>query len=512
MMKLCGSFCQHYQKFEYHEPNHLYKNFTDNGQAKNTFIFIAQEAEQNSLVVIKSALKFEYRNGQLILTPLSDFGQQLIQKLNVKKISDKQYTLIIRPIKANTPNISNNPGISGIRQLLTLFKNQSSQLDIQCPIIFNFEFYNNVESIPRPRKDPLECADIIGFIPEIGFITDAKKNQTHLFINGPLSDSKNNSILLQKYVRSLKAIDKTPLFKTAPSNPAPKYTTNVSDHEYADIVEKVKNHILDGDAYQVVISRQFKLACNHPFEAYLTLQHNNISPYHYYYNLGEAIIIGASPETNIKVRFTKERKDEYRELTLYPIAGTQPRGVDSNGNIDPDKDMRQESKLRLDTKEMAEHMMLVDLARNDVSRVAIPGSTTVSNLMQVVKFSKVMHLYSLVTGQLSSDFDELNCFSACMNMGTLSGAPKRKATEILQKFEGQTRGPYGGGIGWISTYDECDTAINIRSALIKNNTAYIQAGAGIVFDSDPMSEALETKQKANAIIQAIAQANCLEVI
>lgn len=511
-MKLCGSFCQHYQNFPYIEPNYLYKIFADNGQAKNTFIFIEQEAEQNSLVVVKSALKFEYRHGQLVLTPLSDFGHQLIQQLNVKQISDNQYTLIIKSVSKNVPNIPDNPGISGIRQVLALFKNQFSQLDIQCPIIFNFEFYNSIESIPRPKSDPLECADIIGFIPEIGFITNAQKNQTHLFINGLLSNSEKNSMSLEKYIRSLEAIDKTPLFQSVSSSPPPLYSTNLSDREYANIVEKVKTHILEGDAYQVVISRQFKLPCDHPFEAYLALQQNNISPYHYYYNLGETIIIGASPETNIKVRFAQKRRDEHRELTLYPIAGTQPRGIDSNGHIDPDKDMRQESKLRLDTKEMAEHMMLVDLARNDISRVAIPGSTTVNKLMQVVKFSKVMHLYSVVTGKLSADFDELHCFSACMNMGTLSGAPKRKATEILQNFEGQTRGPYGGGIGWISTYGECDTAIIIRSALIKNSTAYVQAGAGIVFDSDPMSEALETKQKANAVLQAITQTYCLEAI
>lgn len=511
-MKICGSFCQHHEYFHYYEPNHLYKIFADHGRVKNTFIFIEQEAEQNSLVVVKSALKFEYRNEQFVLTPLSDFGQQLIQQLNVEKISGKQYTLVIKPVTMNVPNIPVNRGISGIRQLLALFKNQFSQLDIQCPVIFNFEFYNSIESIPRPRTDSLECADIIGFIPEIGFKINAQKNQSHLFINGSLSNSAKNSILLQKYISTVKAINKTPPFQTIPPNPNPQYNTNLSDREYANIVEKVKKHILEGDAYQVVISRQFKLPCVKPFEAYLTLQQNNISPYHYYYNLGESIIIGASPETNIKVRFPQNHTDEHRELTLYPIAGTQPRGVDSNGHFNQDKDMRQESKLRLDTKEMAEHMMLVDLARNDISRVAIPGSTLVNQLMQVVKFSKVMHLYSLVTGKLLADFDELHCFSACMNMGTLSGAPKRKATEILQNFEGQTRGPYGGGIGWISTYGECDTAIIIRSALIRNSTAYVQAGAGIVFDSDPKSEALETKQKAFAVIQAIAQTNCLEAI
>jgi anthranilate synthase component 1 len=187
-------------------------------------------------------------------------------------------------------------------------------------------------------------------------------------------------------------------------------------------------------------------------------------------------------------------------VEVKPIAGTRPRGKDA------DEDDQMEADLRLDVKEVAEHMMLVDLARNDVARVSIAGTRRVAGLMNVERYARVMHLVSSVTGTLRPGYDALHALQACLNIGTLSGAPKIKATQLLRGAEKTRRGPYGGAIGWLAGDGRMDTGVVIRSALVKDGIAFVRAGAGIVHDSEPMREADETRRKASAILAAIAAA------
>jgi anthranilate synthase component 1 len=196
-----------------------------------------------------------------------------------------------------------------------------------------------------------------------------------------------------------------------------------------------------------------------------------------------------------------KREDGWPTLEVKPIAGTRPRGADH------DEDDRMEADLRLDQKEVAEHMMLVDLARNDVARVSMPGTRRVANLMTVERYARVMHLVSSVKGSLALGYDALHALQACLNVGTLSGAPKIRATELLRGAERTKRGPYGGAIGWLSGEGAMDTGVVIRSAVVKDDTAYVRAGAGVVHDSDPQAEADETRRKASAILSAIAAAD-----
>ena len=214
----------------------------------------------------------------------------------------------------------------------------------------------------------------------------------------------------------------------------------------------------------------------------------------FFVSLGEAVLFGASPETSVRV--TREAGKPI--LEVKPIAGTRPRGGNS------DEDDRMEADLRLDTKEAAEHMMLVDLARNDVARVSEPGTRHVAQLMGLEKYARVMHLVSSVKGVLAKRYDALHALQACLNVGTLSGAPKLKATELLRRYERTRRGPYGGALGWLSGEGLMDTGVIIRSAIVRDATAYVRAGAGIVHDSDPMAEAHETRRKASAVLSAIA--------
>jgi anthranilate synthase component 1 len=209
----------------------------------------------------------------------------------------------------------------------------------------------------------------------------------------------------------------------------------------------------------------------------------------------EDTLFGASPETAVKV--------VGRRVEIRPLAGTRPRGLDADGAVDPDLDSRFEAELRMDEKELAEHMMLVDLARNDVARVSQSGTRRVDRLLAVDRYSHVMHLVSYVSGCLRDDLDALHAYAASMNMGTLVGAPKIRAAELLRELEATRRGPYGGAVGYLSCDGEMDTAIVIRSALARGGTAFVRAGAGVVYDSDPRAEAMETRRKARAVLKAL---------
>jgi anthranilate synthase component 1 len=264
------------------------------------------------------------------------------------------------------------------------------------------------------------------------------------------------------------------------------------------MVDTAKKHIIEGDIFQVVLSRTITQHCpEEPLDVYRRLRILNPSPYMFYLNTQNTILTGASPELNLRVRGTDKRVVEIR-----PIAGTKPRGrVD--GKIDPDTDVRYEAELKLDHKELAEHMMLVDLARNDIARVASSGSRVVSEMLIAEKYESVMHLVSNVKGILRYELDALSAYLATMNMGTLTGAPKIEAMKIIRQLEKNKRGYYGGAVMYLTVDGQFDSCITIRSIQIKGQTAYIRAGAGIVHDSVPATEFQETQHKANSCLRAI---------
>lgn len=280
---------------------------------------------------------------------------------------------------------------------------------------------------------------------------------------------------------------------------------DIPDATFCADAERLKEHIYNGDIYQVVPARSFIADCPDAFAAYLQLRATNPSPYMFYQRgvdkHGESFeLFGASPESNLKYT------NADREVQLYPIAGTRPRGLAADGTVDHELDTRMELQLRTDAKEVAEHTMLVDLARNDVARVAEPGTRRVAELLQVDRYSRVMHLVSRVTARLAGDLDALDAYRACMNMGTLTGAPKLRATSLIRSLEGARRGSYGGAVGYLDSNGDFDTCIVIRSAYVTGGKAIVQAGAGVVRDSNPQSEADETLHKAYAVLNAIALA------
>ena len=269
------------------------------------------------------------------------------------------------------------------------------------------------------------------------------------------------------------------------------FKSSVTQSAYEKAVERIKKYIVEGDIMQVVLSQRLHIACDEipPLDIYRALRCLNPSPYLYYLDLGEFHIVGSSPEILVRV--------EDQEITVRPIAGTRPRGDDEAA----DKQLEQE--LLDDPKECAEHLMLIDLGRNDVGRVAQIGSVEVTDNMIVERYSHVMHIVSNVIGQLEPTYTALDALKATFPAGTLSGAPKIRAMEIINELESIKRGIYGGAVGYLNWYGDMDTAIAIRTAVIKNQTLYIQVGAGIVADSIPAKEWEETMNKGRAIFKAV---------
>lgn len=260
--------------------------------------------------------------------------------------------------------------------------------------------------------------------------------------------------------------------------------------EYMEAVVQAKEHIAAGDIFQVVLSRPFHRPLTaHPFELYRRLRRLNPSPYMFYLNFGQRRLVGASPEMLVK------RQGE--NVFTCPIAGTRPRGRDA------DADAALAAELLADPKERAEHAMLVDLGRNDLGRISRPGTVTVSRLMEVENYSHVMHLVSEVTGQLDSRYCPTDVLAACFPAGTLSGAPKVRAMEIISELETTLRGPYGGAVGYFDFCGNLDTCITIRTLLIDGDEVTVQSGAGIVADSVPATEYQEIRHKAGAMFKVL---------
>ena len=269
--------------------------------------------------------------------------------------------------------------------------------------------------------------------------------------------------------------------------------SNMGHEEHRAAVLKAKEYIVAGDIIQVVLSQRFQRPTSaHPFDVYRALRTINPSPYMYYLDLGDVQIVGTSPEMLVRV---DEGKIDY-----HPIAGTRPRGAT------PEADLALEAELRNDEKERAEHVMLLDLGRNDVGRVSEPGTVQVTQIMDVERYSHVMHLVSHVTGRLRRGLSSYDALRACFPAGTVSGAPKIRAMEIIGELEQDRRGPYSGCVGYFDLSGNIDTAITIRTIVMKDGVAHVQAGGGIVYDSDPQTEYEETENKAMALIRAIGAA------
>ncbi|MCX4822413.1 anthranilate synthase component I [Streptomyces sp. NBC_01142] len=281
-----------------------------------------------------------------------------------------------------------------------------------------------------------------------------------------------------------------------PPSELPEFSALWGGKEYQDAVEDIKERIRAGEAFQVVPSQRFETPCSaSALDVYRVLRATNPSPYMYLFRFDGFDVVGSSPEALVKV--------EDGHAMVHPIAGTRPRGAT------PQEDQALAEELMADPKERAEHLMLVDLGRNDLGRVCEPGSVEVVDFMSVERYSHVMHIVSTVTGRVAGGRTAFDVLTACFPAGTLSGAPKPRAMQIIDELEPSRRGLYGGCVGYLDFAGDSDTAIAIRTALLRDGTAFVQAGAGVVADSDPVGEDTECRNKAAAVLRAVHSANRL---
>jgi len=379
-----------------------------------------------------------------------------------------------------------------------------------------FDYLGTYESLPSVADGANTCPDYLFFNARIILVVDHPSGSCQLA--GASLDAAQLSAqmdALEAAINELPAqaasapaeqaapAQQTTLAASAHQQAAEDTITaypTMSDADFCELVAKMQQHIAIGDAYQVVPSRGFVIDCPQPLQTYRYLHDADPSPYMFYIATDDFELFGASPESSLL------HSAKTGQVAIRPIAGTRPRGFAPDGSIDHELDIRLELELRSDAKEVAEHVMLVDLARNDVARISAPGTRKVTQLLRVDRYSRVMHLVSEVTGQLASDLHPLDAFRASMTMGTLTGAPKLRAAELIRQYEGTRRGSYGGAVGYLRGDGELDTCIVIRSAFARGGKAIVQAGAGVVSDSVPQREADETAHKASNVLRAIAAA------
>jgi anthranilate synthase component 1 len=390
-----------------------------------------------------------------------------------------------------------------LRAVAFAFKLTSHPFRVTCGLLgaLSYDFVDQFEKLPQSKSDVLGNPDYELYFTDNIFLMDHRAGQGYVVVNVMVTDDQREAIIeeadrcFERYYETAKA--EVPAGRDFSDREIISGTDTVQS-DYEQMVKTAKQHIIDGDVFQVVLSRTVTETCrDEALDIYRRLRLLNPSPYMFYLNTAETVLLGASPELNLGVSGIDKRYVEIR-----PIAGTKPRGrVD--GKIDADMDARYEAELKLDRKELAEHMMLVDLARNDVARVAKAGSRVVSEMLITEKYESVMHLVSNVKGALDDDLDALSAYLATMNMGTLTGAPKIEAMKIIRQLENSKRGYYGGAVMYLTVDGQFDSCITIRSLQIKDDVAYIRAGAGIVHDSIPTSEFEETNHKANSCLKAV---------
>lgn len=378
-----------------------------------------------------------------------------------------------------------------------------------------FDYLGTYESLPSVADGANTCPDYLFFNARIILVVDHPTGSCQLV--GASLDAAQLSAQMDALEAAINELPtpapSAPAAQAAPAQQATPATSaqqmaedtitaypTMNDADFCELVAKMQQHIAIGDAYQVVPSRGFVIDCPQPLQTYRYLHDADPSPYMFYIATDDFELFGASPESSLL------HSAKTGQVAIRPIAGTRPRGFAPDGSIDHELDIRLELELRSDAKEVAEHVMLVDLARNDVARISAPGTRKVTQLLRVDRYSRVMHLVSEVTGQLASDLHPLDAFRASMTMGTLTGAPKLRAAELIRQYEGTRRGSYGGAVGYLRGDGELDTCIVIRSAFARGGKAIVQAGAGVVSDSVPQREADETAHKASNVLRAIAAA------
>lgn len=507
-------------------PLDLFQKASNYGRKKHSILYesaeVIPECGEFSIGVIDPCLKVSGKGEAFSIEALNRRGIPFLNAIKKDlffcenlSFSEREITGILRPDKkivSESERLKLRTHIDIIRIIAFKFKalNNEPNCDPYGGLFgnFSYDFIDQFENLPPNSDDFLQEPDYEAYYGDTLFrynhpINNQKPSLS--IVANALVIEKNQEEIYQDCCNRIEELKSSlsinlPLPQTfSPRKGSLK--TDLSKEEYCTLVKKLKEHILKGDIFQAVLSRSIIFDYNaEPLDAYRELRKSNPSPYMYFINNGSSVLLGSSPEKCISVQNIDQRGT--KKVEIHPIAGTKPRGFSGN-HIDYDLDNRYEVELKLDPKELAEHTMLIDLARNDIARISKPGTRHVDESYAVVRYSHVRHLVSKVSGILCDEYDALHAYLASMNMGTLTGAPKVEAMKLLRKYEKNKRGFYGGAVFYLTPEGNFDSAITIRSMRIKDGKAYLRAGAGIVHDSIPESEFEETEKKLAACLKAI---------
>jgi anthranilate synthase component 1 len=502
------------------EPVDFFAKLSNYGRAKNCALFEASDYLAENALSFGTARPALYLTGtgaEFTVKALSKTGKRILNYLSTEQQKRFDFCesvefgaeMITGRIKQIERVVDEQTRLQSVNQMDVLravafaFRLASKPFRITCGLLgaLSYDFIDQFEKLPPSKDDLLGNPDYELYFADNIFLMDHAHGKGYVIVNCIITNGDREAAIVEAqncfdYYFNIARFDVPEGQRYAGSLAAP--STDTSQDEYEQMVRAAKKHILDGDIFQVVLSRTVMEPCpDEPLAVYKRLRALNPSPYMFYLNTPSTILMGSSPELNLRVSGTDKRNVEIR-----PIAGTKPRGRIGDA-IDADTDFRYEAELKIDRKELAEHMMLVDLARNDIARVAEPGSRVVTELLIVEKYASVQHLVSNVKGALANGLDALNAYLATMNMGTLTGAPKIEAMKLIRLFEKTKRGYYGGAVMYLTVDGRFDSCITIRSLQVKDHTAYIRVGAGIVHDSVPKTEFEETEHKANSCLRAV---------
>jgi anthranilate synthase component 1 len=502
------------------EPLAAFSALTRNGKTPHTILMESAEPSsrktQRSMLVVSSALRIVCRDGAVEIAALNGEGAALLPRLGARferyldsEGSNADRLRLKLPLPRTMRQLSEkerlkaDSSLSVLRGTLALLREDLPDFPKALFLsgVFAYDLVDQFEPLPEAQAGN-DFPDYQFYLADRMIVVDHLKKSAYALacsFGGSSVASLNKSLdRIEEDIAKAPSLPDRRLGEKRSACPLADTSCDCDDISFAGKVKALKKRIVAGDIFQIVPSRTFYIPCEDAFAAYRALREINPSPYLFYMNGGGFILFGASPESAVKA------EGDTRSISISPIAGTAPRGLFPDGRVDADLDGRLEAGLRLDEKENAEHMMLVDLARNDVARVSRPGTRAVAELLRTERYSHVMHLVSRVVGTLRDELDALHAYQASMNMGTLTGAPKIRAMQLLREHEGKRRGHYGGAIGYLRGDGGFDTAIVIRAALVENGVASVRAGAGIVHDSVPIREADETRRKAEAVLRAIA--------
>lgn len=491
------------------DPLDLYAALSDGGRRRDTLLL--ERSVGPGLLLDRAALRVECRGHEAQAQALSDGGNNILAALArhmPEPVAERTLnSLLLRFPEITSPDLEERLRAPSPFSVLRFLSSGISVASAEEPFtlaalgIIAFDHVDLIESLPPPAEDPLDFPDFVFWLAESLIVFEPGARPRAICTAFGSDDAKADERAYFGATQRLADLVAR-CGRVAPAAFPPKRDrqpdfsqSDLDDAAYAEVVVRMKEHIAEGEVYQIVPSRTFRAPCADPLRSYAALRALDPSPYHFFVAAPDHVVFGASPETSVRMF---GEKGAGHKVEVKPIAGTKPRGATG------DEDDRLEAEMRLDAKEVAEHMMLVDLARNDVARVSKAGTRRVETLLGVERYARVMHLVSSVTGTLKPGMDALDALQACLNVGTLAGAPKIRATELLRQTEVTKRGPYGGAIGWLSGEGMMDTAVVIRTAVVKDGTAFVRAGAGIVHDSDPQRETDETRRKASALLSVLA--------